>query len=75
MFNLACTLRKQDYAGKKAGEFYTPRQVSRVLAKLVAPQEGEKIADPACGSGSLLIEAAQEVGSKNVSLVERCAEL
>jgi len=55
-------------AGKKAGEFYTPRQVSRVLAKLVAPQEGEKIADPACGSGSLLIEAAQEVGSKNVML-------
>jgi type I restriction enzyme M protein len=39
-----------------------------VLAKLVAPQAGEKIADPACGSGSLLIEAAQEVGSKNVML-------
>lgn len=55
-------------AGKKAGEFYTPRQVSRVLAKLIAPHEGEKIADPACGSGSLLIEAAQEVGSKNVML-------
>lgn len=55
-------------AGKKAGEFYTPRQVSRVLAKLVAPKAGEKIADPACGSGSLLIEAAQEVGSKNVML-------
>jgi type I restriction enzyme M protein len=55
-------------AGKKAGEFYTPRQVSRVLAKLVAPKEGDKIADPACGSGSLLIEAAQEVGSKNVML-------
>ncbi len=55
-------------AGKKAGEFYTPRQVSRVLAKLVAPQAGEKISDPACGSGSLLIEAAQEVGSKNVML-------
>jgi type I restriction enzyme M protein len=55
-------------AGKKAGEFYTPRQVSRVLAKLVAPEAGEKIADPACGSGSLLIEAAQEVGSKDVML-------
>jgi type I restriction enzyme M protein len=55
-------------AGKKAGEFYTPRQVSRVLAKLVAPKAGEKIADPACGSGSLLIEAAQEVGSKDVML-------
>jgi len=55
-------------AGKKAGEFYTPRQVSRVLAKLVAPKAGEKIADPTCGSGSLLIEAAQEVGSKDVML-------
>jgi type I restriction enzyme M protein len=55
-------------AGKKAGEFYTPRQVSRVLAKLVAPEPGEKISDPACGSGSLLIEAAQEVGSKDVML-------
>jgi type I restriction enzyme M protein len=55
-------------AGKKAGEFYTPRQVSRVLAKLVAPEAGEKISDPACGSGSLLIEAAQEVGSKNIML-------
>jgi type I restriction enzyme M protein len=39
-----------------------------VLAKLVAPKAGEKIADPACGSGSLLIEAAQEVGSKDVML-------
>ena len=55
-------------AGKKAGEFYTPRQVSRVLAKLVAPKAGEKIADPTCGSGSLLIEASQEVGSKDVML-------
>jgi type I restriction enzyme M protein len=55
-------------AGKKAGEFYTPRQVSRVLAKLVAPQPGEKISDPTCGSGSLLIEAAQEVGSRDVML-------
>ena len=55
-------------AGKKAGEFYTPRQVSRVLAKLVAPQPGETISDPTCGSGSLLIEAAQEVGSKDVML-------
>jgi len=55
-------------AGKKAGEFYTPRQVSRVLAKLVAPKAGEKIADPTCGSGSLLIETAQEVGSKDVML-------
>jgi type I restriction enzyme M protein len=55
-------------AGKKAGEFYTPLQVSRVLAKLVAPQPGERICDPACGSGSLLIETAYAVGSKDFAL-------
>jgi type I restriction enzyme M protein len=55
-------------AGKKAGEFYTPRQVSRILARLVSPMDGDKIYDPACGSGSLLIEAAKQVGSKNFAL-------
>ncbi len=55
-------------AGKKAGEFYTPKNVSRLLAKLVAPQPGNRICDPACGSGSLLIKVAKEVGSNNFSL-------
>lgn len=55
-------------AGKKAGEFYTPTAVSRLLAKLAAPQPGNTICDPACGSGSLLIQASQEVGSENFSL-------
>jgi len=55
-------------AGKKAGEFYTPRQVARVLAKIVAPQPGDRICDPACGSGSLLIRAAEEIGSKDFAL-------
>ncbi len=55
-------------AGKKAGEFYTPRQVARVLARLAAPQPGDRICDPACGSGSLLIKAAEEVGSKDFAL-------
>lgn len=54
--------------GKKAGEFYTPRQVSRILAKLVSPKPGDKICDPACGSGSLLVEAGREVGSKDFAL-------
>jgi type I restriction enzyme M protein len=48
-------------AGKKAGEFYTPQEVSRLLARLVEPQPGERICDPACGSGSLLIEVADQV--------------
>jgi len=55
-------------AGKKAGEFYTASGVSVLLAKLVEPKEGDRICDPTCGSGSLLLKAAKEVGSKNVSL-------
>ena len=55
-------------AGKKAGEFYTPTAVSGLLAKLAAPQPGDTICDPACGSGSLLIQASQEVGSENFAL-------
>ena len=55
-------------AGKRAGEFYTPGEVSTLLAKLVDPQPGNRICDPACGSGSLLIKVAREVGSNNFSL-------
>ncbi len=55
-------------AGKKAGEFYTPAAVSGLLAKLAAPKPGNTICDPACGSGSLLIRAAEEVGSDNFAL-------
>ena len=55
-------------AGKKGGEFYTPPEVSTLLAKLVNPQPGNTICDPACGSGSLLIRVAKEVGSENFQL-------
>jgi type I restriction enzyme M protein len=55
-------------AGKKAGEFYTPAEVSTLLAKLMDPQPGNRICDPTCGSGSLLIKVAKEVGSNNFSL-------
>jgi len=55
-------------AGKKAGEFYTPPEVSQLLARLVQPKPGDRICDPACGSGSLLIKCANEVGSSNYSL-------
>lgn len=55
-------------AGKKAGEFYTPSGVSTLLAKLINPQPGNRIIDPTCGSGSLLIKTAKEVGSNNFSL-------
>jgi type I restriction enzyme M protein len=47
-------------AGKKGGEFFTPKEVSGLLAKLVSPKEGDRIFDPTCGSGSLLIKVAEE---------------
>ena len=55
-------------AGKKAGEFYTPAEVSTLIAKLTKSKPGARIGDPTCGSGSLLIKAAKEVGSDNYSL-------
>lgn len=54
-------------SGKKGGEFYTPAEVSILLARIVAPKAGDRICDPCCGSGSLLIRAAREVGSDNFS--------
>lgn len=54
--------------GKKSGEFYTPSEVSTLLAKLLAPEPGNRLNDPTCGSGSLLIKLAKEVGSGNFSL-------
>ncbi len=55
-------------AGKKAGEFFTPKEVSTLLAKLTKSKPGARICDPTCGSGSLLIKAGQEVGGNNFSL-------
>ncbi|MEH6703313.1 MAG: type I restriction-modification system subunit M [Galbibacter orientalis] len=50
-------------AGKKAGEFYTPQQVSTILAKLVTAGKKrlKSVYDPTCGSGSLLLRVAKEV--------------
>ena len=55
-------------AGKKAGEFYTPHAVSQLVARLAAPEPGDTICDPACGSGGLLIEAARAVGTPDYAL-------
>ena len=52
-------------AGKKGGEFYTPDEVSELLAKLVNPKPGDRIFDPTCGSGSLLIKVAEQVRDKD----------
>jgi type I restriction enzyme M protein len=55
-------------AGKKAGEFFTPLKVTELVARLAGPKPGDRICDPACGSGGLLIQAAQQVEGRNFSL-------
>lgn len=50
-----------DATNKKAGEFYTPRSVVNLLVRILDPQEGETIYDPACGTGGMLIEAIHHV--------------
>lgn len=55
-------------AGRDGGEFLTPVQVSKLVARLAQPKEGDLIYDPACGSGTLLIQVAKEVEGKTYSL-------
>jgi len=50
-----------DESGKKAGEFFTPRQVVRLIVRMLDPQPGESIYDPACGSGGMLVETINSV--------------
>lgn len=50
-----------DSAGKKGGEFYTPAEVVRLLVQLTRPEAGNKIYDPAVGSGGFLIQSHQYV--------------
>lgn len=48
-------------AGKKGGEFFTPSEVSELLSRLVKPEVNDRIYDPTCGSGSLLLKAYYKV--------------
>ncbi len=52
-------------SGKSAGEFYTPPEVSELMAELVAPKEGDEICDPTCGSGSLLMKCGRRIQIEN----------
>lgn len=55
-------------AGKSGGEFFTPQEVGELLAKitLIGKKEVNKVYDPACGSGSLLLKFAKVLGKENV---------
>lgn len=60
-------------AGKKGGEFFTPSQVSALLAELVEPSVNDRVYDPTCGSGGLLLKAFAKVpqepdGSRKVAI-------
>lgn len=62
-----------DDAGKKGGEFYTPRMVVRLIVELLQPKQGMRICDPTVGSGGMLIECAHYLerhrqNAKNLSL-------
>lgn len=55
-------------AGKKAGSFFTPTPVSEIMARIVEAKPHERVYDPTCGSGSLLIRTAKKAGSDEVSI-------
>lgn len=54
-----------DATNKKAGEFYTPRSVVRLMIDMLDPKESESIYDPACGTGGMLLAAVQHVKEKH----------
>lgn len=54
-------------SGKKAGEFYTPPEVSALMARLMDPQQGDEICDPTCGSGSLLLKCGRLIRERTGS--------
>lgn len=55
-----------DDSKAKAGEFYTPRSVVQLLVRILNPQPGETVYDPACGSGGMLIEAVHHMNHSNL---------
>lgn len=50
-----------DSAGKKGGEFYTPRSVVRLMVRLLKPEQDHKVYDPCCGSGGMLIASKEYI--------------
>jgi type I restriction enzyme M protein len=57
-----------DLTNKKAGEFYTPRSIVSLLVRIIDPQPGETIYDPACGTGGMLIESRRHINDDTACL-------
>lgn len=69
-----------DLTNRKAGEFYTPRSIVRLMVRMLAPQAGETVYDPACGTGGMLLETLHQVreaggDSTPLSLIVRARAL
>lgn len=60
-----------DSTGKKGGEFYTPREVVRLMTLIADPQPQHRVYDPCCGSGGMLIQAHQHVADNVRAVNER----
>jgi type I restriction enzyme M protein len=54
-----------DDAGKKGGEFYTPKEVVTLLVEILDPQERMRVCDPACGSGGMLVQSVYHLRDKD----------
>jgi len=61
-----CLQKFASMEGKNAGEFYTPRPVVQLLIRILDPQPGESVYDPACGSGGMLIEAVHHMNHSSL---------
>jgi type I restriction enzyme M protein len=59
-----------DDAGKKGGEFYTPKEVVQLVVQLIKPEAGNRVYDPTCGSGGMLIESAKYIAANGGMLGE-----
>jgi len=57
-----------DDAGKKGGEFYTPREVVQLIVECVNPEPGDRVYDPCCGSAGMLIYSAQHIREEGGSM-------
>src|SRR5690606_20557981 len=55
-----------DDAGKKGGEFYTPKQVVKLMVEILQPKKGNTVYDPTCGSGGMLLEAVHHMERKKL---------